>query len=143
MDKKGQKFNSSLSPIIVAKFSPENTKNLRSDDALINYENIYSIKRIGSNETIEGGHSLTIGNEFSIYDKENDLREIFNFNIATSLRNEENKSLSKKSSLGQTTSNLVGKVGLTTNDFYKINYEFIADNNINEFNYHKISKLNQ
>ena len=139
MEKKGQKFNSSLSPIVVAKFSPENTKNLRSDDALINYENIYSIKRIGSNETIEGGHSLTIGNEFSIYDKENDLREIFNFNIATSLRNEENKSLSKKSSLGQTTSNLVGKVGLTTNDFYEINYDFIADNNMDEFNYHKIS----
>ena len=137
--KKGNRFNSSLSPILVAKFSPNTTKNLRDSDRLVDYSNIYSINRIGSNETLEGGGSITIGNEFSMFDKQNELNNLINLNLAASFRDEKNESLSKKSSLGQKTSNIVGQMEIKPNNFLELNYDFLADNNINEFNYHKIS----
>ena len=139
LERKGLRFNSTLSPIFVAKFSPKNTKNLRSADNLVDYKNIYSINRIGSNETIEGGESITFGNEFSLFDTNYDQKEIFSFNLATSFRNEKNESLSEKSSLGQKTSNIVGQMKLDTNEFYELEYDFLADNNIKDLNYHKIS----
>ena len=139
LEKKGNRFNSSLSPILVAKFSPNTTKNLRSSDRLVDYSNIYSINRIGSNETLEGGGSITIGNEFSMFDKQNELNNLINLNLAASFRDEKNESLSKKSSLGQKTSNIVGQMEIKPNNFLELNYDFLADNNINEFNYHKMS----
>lgn len=139
LEKKGNRYNSSLSPIFVAKLSPNTTKNLRNQDRLVDYNNIYSINRIGSNETLEGGESITIGNEFSIFDKQNQLNELFNINLAASFRGESNESLSKKSSLGQKTSNIVGQIKLVPSKFYEIEYNFLADNNIEEFNYHKLS----
>ena len=139
LEKKGNRFNSSLSPILVAKFSPNTTKNLRSSDRLVDYSNIYSINRIGSNETLEGGGSITIGNEFSMFDKQNELNDLISLNLAASFRDEKNESLSKKSSLGQKTSNIVGQMEIKPNNFLELNYDFLADNNINEFNYHKIS----
>ena len=139
LEKKGNRFNSSLSPILVAKFSPNTTKNLRDSDRLVDYSNIYSINRIGSNETLEGGGSITIGNEFSMFDKQNELNNLINLNLAASFRDEKNESLSKKSSLGQKTSNIVGQMEIKPNNFLELNYDFLADNNINEFNYHKIS----
>ena len=104
---------------------------------MVDYTNIYSIDRIGSNDTLEGGESITIGNEFKILNKQND-EEIFGFNLATSFRNDENEDLSIMSSLGQKTSNIVGEMNLKTNEFIEFNYDFIADNNIGNFNYHKI-----
>ena len=138
LEKKGNRFNSSLSPILVAKFSPNTTKNLDSD-RLVDYSNIYSINRIGSNETLEGGGSITIGNEFSMFDKQNELNDLISLNLAASFRDEKNESLSKKSSLGQKTSNIVGQMEIKPNNFLELNYDFLADNNINEFNYHKMS----
>ena len=139
LEKKGIRFNSTLSPIFVAKFSPKNTKNLRSASNLIDYKNIYSINRIGSNETVEGGESITFGNEFSLFDTNYNQKEIFSFNLATSFRNERNESLSDKSSLGQKTSNIVGQMKINTHELYDLEYDFLADNNVRDLNYHKIS----
>ena len=58
--KNGYKFNSSLTPIFVAKFNPFKNKNIQGSDRLVNYDNIYSLNRIGSNETLEGNNSITI-----------------------------------------------------------------------------------
>ena len=44
---------------------------------MVEYNKIYSINRIGSNETVEGGKSITLGNEFTIFDKTKDINEIF------------------------------------------------------------------
>ena len=138
LEKKGLRFNSTLTPIFITKLSPENTRNVRGNDDMVEYNKIYSINRIGSNETVEGGKSITLGNEFTIFDKTKDINEIFSLNLATSLREEKNESLSDKSSLGNKTSNIIGEMKLSTNKFYELNYNFLSDNNIGEFNYHKI-----
>ena len=137
MKKNGNKYNNTITPIFNLKVNPNPNKNIRNFSSLVDYTNIYSLNRIGSNDTLEGGESITIGNEFKILNKQND-EEIFGFNLATSFRKDENEDLSIMSSLGQKTSNIVGEMNLKTNEFIEFNYDFIADNNIGNFNYHKI-----
>ena len=136
--KKGDNFNKSLTPIFTAKLNPFKNKNINQKDNLINYDNIYSSNRLSSNEVLEGGASITIGNEYKIFDKTNPNNEIFGFSLATSFREDENQDLPLKSSLGQKTSNFVGQSKLKLNDFVDLNYEFITKNNLTDFNYHKI-----
>ena len=138
MAKEGKRYNSSVTPIFVAKFNPFPSKNINSNENLIDYTNIYSINRIGSNETLEGGQSFTIGNEFSIYEKDNNEKEIFNFNLATSISDDENTDLPTKSSLNQKSSNIVGQIKMNANEYLDLDYDFLIDNNIEQFNYHKV-----
>ena len=104
---------------------------------MIDYNNIYSINRIASNETLEGKNSITLGNEFKIFDKFKN-QELFGLNLASTFRDEENKDLPTKSSIGNTSSNIVGEMNFNLNDSIDLNYDFLADNNLGEFNYHKI-----
>ena len=137
LEKKGVRFNTSLTPIFALKFNPVKSKNNKDNDRIVDYNNIYSINRIGSNETLEGGQSITIGNEYSIYKKDNFQDKIFNFNIATSLSDNDNEDLPEKTSLSQKMSNIVGQLEFYTNENLKFNYDYLIDNNINEINYHK------
>ena len=136
--KNGYKFNSSLTPIFVAKFNPFKNKNIQGSDRLVNYDNIYSLNRIGSNETLEGNNSITIGNEYKIFSKSDNANEIFGINLAASFRDKENTDLPSKSSLGQKTSNLVGEMVYNPNNLLNFNYDFLIDNDLDQFNYHKI-----
>ena len=136
--KNGYKFNSSLTPIFVAKFNPFDNKNIQTSDRLVNYDNIYSLNRIGSNETLEGNNSITIGNEYKIFNKSDNTNEIFGVNLAASFRDKENTDLPTKSSLGQKMSNLVGEVIYNPNELLNFNYDFLIDNDLDQFNYHKI-----
>ena len=51
LEKKGVRFNTSLTPIFALKFNPVKSKNNKDNDRIVDYNNIYSINRIGSNET--------------------------------------------------------------------------------------------
>ena len=110
LEKKGIRFNSSLTPIFALKFNPIKSKNIKNNDRIVDYNNIYSINRIGSSETLESGQSLTIGNEYSIYQNNDFQNKLFNFNIATSVSDNDNDKLPSKSSLNQKMSNIVGQV---------------------------------
>ena len=136
--KNGYKFNSSLTPIFVAKFNPFTNKNIQTSDRLVNYDNIYSLNRIGSNETLEGKSSFTIGNEYKIFNKSDNVNEIFGINLAASFRDKENTDLPSKSSLGQKTSNVVGEIVYIPNKLLNFNYDFLIDNDLDKLNYHKI-----
>ena len=138
LKKDGKKFNTFLTPIFVAKLNPSDNKNIRGSDRMIDYNNIYSINRIASNETLEGKNSITLGNEFKILDKLSN-KELFSFNLASSFRDEENEDLPIKSSVGKKTSNIVGQLNLNPDDNFGLNYDFLADNNFGKFNYHKIN----
>ena len=54
----------------------------------------FLLNRIASNETVEGGQSITLGNEFRTLDKNGN--EVFSLNLATMFRDEENPDLPKK-----------------------------------------------
>ena len=94
-----------LKPKLALKISPNYTKDISKDNGnRIDVNDIYNIDRLSSNNILEGGTSLTIGNDFTILD-ENSSVEIFDIKLATNLRLEENKDLPKRNQLGSKTSN--------------------------------------
>ena len=139
LQKKGEKYLSTLTPIFVTKFNPNNNRNINKDERLVDYSNIYSIDRVNSTTTIEGGESVTIGNEFKLYDNKDKSSEIFGLNLATSFRAEENPDLPKSSFLGQKVSNLVGQSKIKINEFLDLEYDFLSDNNLGDFHYHNLN----
>ena len=139
MQKKGEKYTTTITPIIVGKYNPNQNKNISNDSRMIDYSNVYSIDRISSSSVIEGGESLTLGNEFKLFDQNNLDEELFSFNLASSFRINENLDLPKNSFLGQKTSNLIGKTNLKLNNFIDIQYDFLTDNNVKDFRYHNLN----
>ncbi len=72
LKKELENSNNYLKPIISARFSPNNPKNISGDDVRLDYNNLFSLNRIGRSDMVEGGRSLTIGVEF---EKQNLLNE--------------------------------------------------------------------
>ena len=138
LKKDGQKYSTTLTPILVGKFNPQENKNISNESRIIDYSNIYSIDRISSTGVIEGGESLTFGNEFKLYNKLDLSEELLSINLATSVRADENFDLPKSSFLGQKTSNIIGQTKLKLNNNIDLQYDFLTDNDVNNFLYHKI-----
>ena len=136
MKKNGVKFDSILTPILSAQFSPNKSKNIKGSDRIIDYNNIFSLNRIGSNETVEGGESITLGNQFSKIDKTGN--EIFKLNLASMFRNKENLDLPEKSTLNRKSSNVVGEMLFKPKEFLDLKYNFSVDNDLQTFNYNFI-----
>lgn len=133
LEKKTNDYTNILKPIISARYSPNNSKNARDDDRRIDVNNVFSLNRLGSNDSVEGGGSLSFGTEFYKTDFYN--REVFNAKIANVFRYEEDKNLPINSSLGNKTSDIMGYLNFNPNDFFKINYEFSQDENLKDTNY--------
>ena len=138
LKKNGDRFDRIFSPIFSARYSPNKNKNLTNKDLLLEYNELYSLNRISSPISLEGGQSFTIGNEYSIYDKNNNNNELFAFNLATMFRDEKDKKLPTSSTLGKKTSDIIGEVKLKTNKFVEFSYDFSLDNDLETINYNLI-----
>ena len=139
MQKKGEKYTTTITPIIVGKFNPQQNKDISQKDRMIDYTNVYSIDRISSSSVIEGGESLTLGNEFKLFNKEDLTEELLSINLAQSFRAKENFDLPKNSFLGQKTSNFIGQTNLKLNNFIDLQYDFLTDNDLKDFRYHNLN----
>ena len=139
MQKKNEKYTTTITPIMVGKFNPYNNKNISEEDRMVDYTNIYSIDRIGSSDVIEGGESLTLGNEFKLFSNEDLSEELLTINLASSFRAQENLDLPNNSFLGQKTSNLIGQTTYKLNKFIDLQYDFLTDNNLKDFRYHNLN----
>ena len=89
LKKIGEKYDNFLTPIFSARYSPNKSKNMRNDDVIIDYGNIFSLNRISAGDTVESGQSITIGNEFKTLDKLDN--ELLSLNLATVFRDEINR----------------------------------------------------
>ena len=126
-----------LKPIIGIRYSPNNTKNISDNDVRLDYNNIFSLNRIGTNEIVEGGRSISLGLE---YEKRNiQERKILGFNIANSISDKKNESLPAKSKLNETRSDFVGNLFYSPNDILNFDYNFSYDKNFDGSNYDSIS----
>ena len=139
LKKADDKYVNYLTPILSARYSPNKTKNIKDLDRRLEYNNIFSLDRIGENDLVEGGLSLTLGLEYSKKDIKNN--DFFNLGLATVLRNKEDSDLPVKSTLGQKTSDIVGNLKFIPSKFFDFEYEFSLDNNLNETNYN-LAKTN-
>ena len=133
LEKKADNYTNTFKPIISARYSPNNSKNARDYDRRIDANNVFSLNRLGSNDSVEGGGSLSFGSEFYKTDFTN--REIFNAKIANVFKYEEDKNLPDSSSLDKKTSDVMGYLSFNPSNFFNINYEFSQDENLKDTNF--------
>ena len=137
MIKKSKNYQKILKPKFSLKISPENDKNINNQFNKLNVDNIYNLERISSSDTVEGGISLTYGNEFIVSDLKN-ANEILSFKFANNIRIKENNNLPRNNQLSAKTSNFFGKVSYSPNKILNTKYEFSMKNNLQEISYENI-----
>ena len=138
LSKSSPNFIDKLTPKASLMFSPNKTRNLVNDNIRVDANKIFSLNRIVSKETVEGGSSLTYGISYSKKNKKKN-NELVNFDLATLIRLKENLDLPKNSTLGKKSSDVFGKLEFNPNDKLKFNYNFALDNNFDKSNYDSFS----
>ncbi len=129
-----EKYVKFLTPKLSLRHSPNNTKNIQTKDRQLNIDNLFSLNRIGVDDDVEGGTSLTLGNEFSIRDTNE--KEIFIIDIGTVFREEENVNLPLNNTLRRSQSDVVGEISYNPLDNFNLNYNFSLKNDLDETNLH-------
>ena len=85
--KTGEMYDRFFTPKISFRYSPNKTRNIKDDDVRIDMSNINSFNRIGKNDAIEGGQSITLNTEYKLTNKQHS--ELFSLGLATVFRDEE------------------------------------------------------
>jgi len=137
MVKKTSNYQSLLKPKVSLKLSPDNDKNISSQTDRLDVNNIFNLKRINSDKTVEGGISLTYGNDFNIFNIENS-REILSVKFANNIRLKENEDLPKINQLSAKTSNFFGEISYNPYNFLSTKYNFSTQNNFYDINYENL-----
>lgn len=137
LQKKINEYIHYLKPVASIRYSPNGNKNISDKDILLNYDNAFSLNRIGTPHQVEGGKALTLGLEF----KRNylDGSNILDFKIANVLRNNEDPSLPKKSKLNKTRSDIFGNLNYNFNENIKLGYYFSYDKDLEYSNLDQIN----
>ena len=129
--------NDYLRPITSFRYSPNNTKNISNKNKRLSYDNIFALNRIGTNEIVEGGKSLSIGFEYEKRNKNDE--KLLGLALANSLRDRKNDSLPTKTKLNEERSDIVGKFSFSPNKVLNFDYSFSYDNNFKNSNYDSVS----
>ena len=134
LQKQTDEYNYTLTPKFTLKLSTPHTKDVRKNNAKINYDNIYDINRLGLDDVNEGGVSVAYGYEYTKSDRSNFNQKI-KFGFANNLRFKENDDLPGNTNLGDKTSDFVGLVEYSPFENIKIDYDFSLKNNLVDQNY--------
>ena len=120
-----------LTPKFSFRYSPNDTKNIKSETRFLSADNIFSLNRIGFDETIESGTSFTVGLDYENKRKEDD-KTVFSSRIATVFRNEIDDNLPISSTLGKKSSDVVGDINFIPNNNFQIDYNYSIDNDLDQ-----------
>ena len=138
LQKKGSKYYNYLTPKLSFLINPSDMKNNSETKRKINNENIFDINRLGLTDTLETGRSLTMGVEYKKEQIE-DINKYFELKLATVFRDKEENFIPSTSTLNKKTSNLFGSLSNNFSDKLNIEYDFALNNNLNTFEYNKVS----
>ncbi len=131
-----ENYIGNLSPKINVRYSPNKSENLSDIDRKINITNIFSKNRLGLNDSIEGGQSLTLGFDYDL--KTRDNNEFLGFSLGQIFRDTDDTRLPIKSKMQNKSSDIVGNFNFKPDNNFKINYDFSFDNNLETTNFSKI-----
>ncbi len=138
--KQNQYYTNYLTPKISFRFNPSDMKNNFDTSKTINNGNIFSLNRLGLNDTFEAGRSLTLGLN---YRKEenyiDDINKFFELDLATVIRDKEEKFVPRVSTLNRKNSNIFGSITNKFSKYLEFNYNFALDNNLNTLEYNDTS----
>ena len=126
-------YDDILKPKISLRYSPNHTKNMRNENRRLNVDNVYSLNRIGKDDTLEGGGSLTYGIDYAKINKSNN--KVFEGRLANVLRLKQNNNLTNTSGLNKKTSDFLMALQFKPNDNMKFNYDFSIDENLSSTKY--------
>ncbi len=132
MQKSMNDYNHFLRPVASLRFSPNGNSDISSKDVLLNYNNVFSLDRIGTSNQVEGGDALTLGLEF----KRTNLNgsNLIDLKIANVLKSKENIKLPTKSKLDKTRSDIFGSLKYNLSDNLKLGYDFSYDRDLDHSN---------
>ncbi len=136
MKKEGINYNSFLSGKAALMYSPNKNKNIKKLDRKIDFKNIFTQNRLGLNDSLEGGQSLTLGGEYKLADKEN--KNILTAGLASVLRDKNENKLPVSSTINNKTSDLIGSFNFRPNENINFDYNFSVDNDLSSTNYNFI-----
>ena len=122
-----------LMPLASFKFSPNKSKNINDSENKIDINNIFSFNRIGLNDNIEEGASLTYGVEYFKTNKK-DNRRFFRTKIANNLRYKDSDALPTNNGIMAKTSDFMGIIEINPLKELNLNYEFNIDENLKDKN---------
>jgi LPS-assembly protein len=137
LQKNTKNFKSILSPKALFLISPFKSENISKIDQNLNNSNLFSSGRIGQNDSLEGGNSLTLGFDYLVTSKEN--REFFSSNLGQIFRDKNDDKLPIKTSMNNKSSDIIGNIKFIPTDNFILDYNFNADNNLDTINYSFLS----
>ena len=136
--KEDEKIQKIMKPKLSLKIAPDFTKDIRNKEiARIDVNNIYSLDRITSDNTLEGGLSIVLGNDYSVFNKQSS-RELFSLKFANNLRFNENDDLPNINQIGQKTSNFFSEISFNPSEYLKTRYNMSIKNNLSEIEYENL-----
>ncbi len=128
-----------LKPMLQARISPTNGKDISSSDTRIEYDNLFSPNRIGRSDMVEKGNSITLGIEYEKQNLEN--QKILGVNLGSVLKNKKNNDLPSKTKLDQTRSDIIGSIFYQPNKNIELIYDFSYDRDLDYSNYDSIKAI--
>ena len=137
MIKNDGNFKEILMPKLSFRINPGDMKNHSTDERTINANNIFSINRLGVDDSLESGNSITVGIDYkkeNIKNKENYLE----FKIATVFRDDIENNIPTQTTLNQKNSNIFGAIDYSLSENFIIDYNYAIDNKFENFKYNSI-----
>ena len=140
LKKEGENYFNIFSPTLMFRYGPGHMRNLSSEDARLNYLNLYSTNKTS---VIEDGLSTILGFDFkkNIKLPNGNNKEKFSLSMGQVFNLEENPDMPSNSSLDQKTSDIVGVANYNFSKIGNIGYKFSIDHNLNDINYNEISTI--
>ena len=135
--KKMAKYDNIFTPILSMRFSPDKTRNIKDLERRINTSNVYSIDRLGVDNSVEGGASVTLGSNFKKVNKLD--KTLLSFDLATTFRDVKDEDMPLTTTMGDTQSDFIGKIDFSPNNILNLSYDFSYDNNLKHSNYDSIN----
>ncbi len=135
--KETKNYFNSLTPRLSLRMNPTDMKNYSNSDREINTGNIFAINRLGLDNTLEEGRSLTIGIDYKT-EKLKEINKFFELNLGTIFRDEIESRIPTTSTINQKSSNIFGSATYGLSENVKINYDFATDNDLRTFEYNSV-----
>ncbi len=137
MIKENSKNIETLLPKLSLRINPGDMKNHSTDERKITPGNIFNINRLGINDSLESGNSLTIGID---YKRENkiDNNKYLEFKLATLFRDDLEVNIPTQTTLNQKNSNIFGSIDYSLSKYVNIDYDYAIDNKLDNFKYNSI-----
>mgnify|MGYP001443025293 CR=1 FL=1 len=132
-----EKYTDTLTPQLSLRINLDEKTKYDKNDRNINVSNIFEIDRLGLGDSFEAGKSITFGLNYKRQNADN--LDLFGFNIASIMRENNIGDLNSKYDINKENSNIFGSANFNFSEYFKIDYDFALDNNLDKLNYNSLN----